>query len=91
MPIDEMMRAMVLERPGELLRMRELPVPMRRPDQVLIKVHACGVCRTDLHIVDGELPHPKVPLIPGHEIIGTVVEKGELAEGFGIGQRIGVP
>jgi alcohol dehydrogenase, propanol-preferring len=82
---------MVLERPGELLRMRKLPVPMLRPEQVLIKVQACGVCRTDLHIVDGELPHPKLPLIPGHEIIGTVVEKGELAEGFGIAQRIGVP
>ena len=91
MPINELMLAMVLERPGELLRMRELPVLVPGPEQVLIRVHACGVCRTDLHIVDGELPHPKLPLIPGHEIIGTVVEKGDLAEGFGIGQRIGVP
>lgn len=91
MTINEMMRAMVLDRPGELLRMRELPIPMPGPKRVLIRVHACGVCRTDLHIIDGELLHPKLPLIPGHEIIGTVVEKGELAEGFGIGQRIGVP
>jgi propanol-preferring alcohol dehydrogenase len=64
---------------------------MPEPQQLLIRVHACGVCRTDLHIIDGELPHPKLPLIPGHEIIGSVVEKGELAEGFAIGQRIGVP
>jgi alcohol dehydrogenase, propanol-preferring len=91
MPINEMMSAMVLERTGEPLKMRELPVPMPEPQQLLIRVHACGVCRTDLHIIDGELPHPKLPLIPGHEIIGTVVEKGELAEGFAIGQRIGVP
>jgi propanol-preferring alcohol dehydrogenase len=91
MMINETMRAMILEKPGERLRMKELPVPIPGPEGVLIRVHACGVCRTDLHIIDGELPHPKLLLIPGHEIIGTVVEKGELAEGLGIGQRIGVP
>jgi len=86
-----MMRAMVLEKPGERLRMQELPIPTPGPEGVLIRVHACGVCRTDLHIIDGELPHPKLPLIPGHEIIGTIVEKGEHVDGFSIGQRIGVP
>jgi propanol-preferring alcohol dehydrogenase len=91
MSINGTMQAMVLERPGKPLKIAELPIPAPGPEQVLIKVHACGVCRTDLHIVDGELPHPKLPLIPGHEIIGTVEEKGDHAEGFGIGQRIGVP
>lgn len=86
-----MMRAMILERPGELLQLKEIPVPVPGPEEVLIKVHACGVCRTDLHIVDGELPHPKLPLILGHEIIGTVVQTGEKADEFAIGQRIGVP
>ncbi|NPV63267.1 MAG: zinc-dependent alcohol dehydrogenase family protein [Methanotrichaceae archaeon] len=85
------MRAMILERPGELLQLKEIPVPVPRPEEVLIKVHACGVCRTDLHIVDGELPHPKLPLILGHEIIGTVVQTGEKADEFAIGQRIGLP
>lgn len=91
MPTSEMMRAMILERPGELLQLKEIPVPVPRPEEVLIKVHACGVCRTDLHIVDGELPHPKLPLILGHEIIGTVVQTGEKADEFAIGQRIGLP
>jgi propanol-preferring alcohol dehydrogenase len=91
MTVNEIMRAMMLEKPGELLRMRELSVPIPGPEHVLIKVHACGVCRTDLHIIDGELPHPKLPLIPGHEIIGTVVKMGKQTEGFAIGQRIGVP
>lgn len=91
MPNDTMMRAMVLEKPGELLRIKELPVPTPGPEGVLIRVHACGVCRTDLHVVDGELPHPKLPLIPGHEIIGTIMEKGEQVDGLSIGQRIGVP
>ena len=91
MPNDAMMRAMVLEKPGERLRMQELPIPTPGPEGVLIRVHACGVCRTDLHIIDGELPYPKLPLISGHEIIGTIVEKGEHVDGFSIGQRIGVP
>ena len=82
---------MVLERQREPLRLAELPEP--RPDrgQVLISVSTCGVCRTDLHIVDGELERPKLPLVPGHQIVGTVAEAGERAERFEAGQRIGVP
>jgi propanol-preferring alcohol dehydrogenase len=85
------MRAMVLERQREPLRPAELPDP--RPDvgQVLISVHACGVCRTDLHIIDGDLERPKLPLVPGHQIVGTVLEGGERAERFTSGQRVGVP
>jgi propanol-preferring alcohol dehydrogenase len=85
------MRAMVLQSPGEFLTLREIPMPKPGPDQVLIKVHACGVCRTDLHVVDGELPNPKLPIIPGHEIVGSVVRKGENVESFAVGDRIGVP
>jgi alcohol dehydrogenase, propanol-preferring len=85
------MRVMVLEKQGEPLLRREVPVPVPGPEQVLISVRACGVCRTDLHIVDGELPDPKLPLIPGHEIVGTVASIGEKAAGFSIGDRIGVP
>lgn len=89
--IPRTMRAMVLERPKSLLRLLELPIPRPSPEQILIKIHACGVCRTDLHIVDGELPDPKLPLIPGHEIVGTVVLTGEKAGRFHPGQRVGVP
>jgi propanol-preferring alcohol dehydrogenase len=85
------MRAMVLERAGEPLRPAELPEPRPGAGQVLISVGACGVCRTDLHIVDGELDKPKLPLVPGHQIVGTVVEAGEGAERFEAGQRVGVP
>jgi propanol-preferring alcohol dehydrogenase len=82
---------MILERPREPLRFTELPEPEPDPGQVLISVSACGVCRTDLHIVDGELEKPKLPLVPGHQIVGTVVGQGEGAERFAPGQRIGVP
>jgi propanol-preferring alcohol dehydrogenase len=85
------MRAMLLERQRHPLRAADLPLPQPGPEQVLLRVHACGVCRTDLHVVDGELAEPKLPLIPGHEIVGTVVEKGERVERFGVGQRVGVP
>ena len=85
------MRAMVLERPGTPLRLREAPVPAPAPGQVLVRVRACGVCRTDLHVVDGELPDPKLPLVPGHEVVGTVVAKGDEVEGFAEGDRVGVP
>ncbi|HEV3237606.1 MAG TPA: zinc-dependent alcohol dehydrogenase family protein [Gemmataceae bacterium] len=85
------MLAMVLKKPGTRLEAMDLPVPKPAADQVLIRVHACGVCRTDLHVVDGELPEPKLPLVPGHEIVGTVVDKGEKAERFSIGDRVGVP
>ncbi|HSK48890.1 MAG TPA: zinc-dependent alcohol dehydrogenase family protein [Solirubrobacterales bacterium] len=82
---------MVLERPREPLRARELPDPLPQPGQVLIAVAACGVCRTDLHIVDGELEKPKLPLVPGHQIVGTVAGAGEGAERFAPGDRVGVP
>jgi propanol-preferring alcohol dehydrogenase len=85
------MCAMVLEAPKKPLRAMDMPVPRPCSDEVLIRVRACGVCRTDLHIVDGELPEPKPLLIPGHEIVGTVVQKGEHVEGFSLGDRIGVP
>ena len=85
------MQAMVLEEPGRPLVERMLPVPEPGPEQVLVRVHACGVCRTDLHVVDGELPDPKLPLIPGHEIVGTVVRTGDRAASFHAGDRIGIP
>lgn len=85
------MRAMILDTPRSPLRLAELPLPVCGDNDVLLKVGACGVCRTDLHIVDGELPHPALPLIPGHEIVGRVVAKGPLVERFAIGQRVGVP
>src|SRR5690242_4762040 len=85
------MRAMVLERAGEPLRLAELEDPTPGPGQVLIRVHACGVCRTDLHILDGELSEPKLPLVPGHQIVGTVVGVGDGAERFRPGARVGVP
>jgi propanol-preferring alcohol dehydrogenase len=82
---------MVLDAPGTPLRLAELPDPRPGPAQVLVRVKACGVCRTDLHVVDGELPHPKLPLVPGHEIVGEVLALGEGARGFHIGERVGVP
>jgi len=85
------MKAMVLEKPGQPLVEKELPVPKPADNQVLIKIHTCGVCRTDLHVVDNELPNPKLPLIPGHEIIGTVIETGEHAHRYKTGTRVGVP
>jgi alcohol dehydrogenase, propanol-preferring len=85
------MRAMVLERQREPLRPLELPDPEPGPGQVLLRVHTCGVCRTDLHIVDGDLTEPKLPLVPGHQIVGTVFGVGEGAERFGLGGRVGVP
>jgi len=85
------MRAMVLERPGTPLVMRELPMPAPAPGEVLVAIAACGVCRTDLHVVDGELPHPKLPIVPGHEIVGHVAAVGEGVSGFSIGERVGVP
>lgn len=85
------MRAMVLDRPGGGLVARELPTPEPGPGEVLIAVAACGVCRTDLHVVDGELPHPKLPIVPGHEIVGRVAACGAGAERFVVGARVGVP
>ena len=91
MGIPEKMRAMVLEAPEKALRAMEVSVPKPGSHQVLIKISACGVCRTDLHIVDGELPNPKLPLIPGHEIVGTVIKTGDQVEKFSVGNRVGVP
>ncbi|MGB3701483.1 MAG: zinc-dependent alcohol dehydrogenase family protein [Anaerolineales bacterium] len=91
MNLPETMRAMVLEKPGTALNLREVPLPSPGPDQILLKVHACGVCRTDLHILDGELNHPKLPLIMGHQIVGRLVDKGENVRRFRSGERIGVP
>ena len=85
------MRAMVLDAPRAALRPAELPVPAPGRGEVLVRVRACAVCRTDLHVVDGELPHPKLPLVPGHEIAGTVAAVGEGATGFAVGDRVGVP
>ncbi|HEX2709067.1 MAG TPA: zinc-dependent alcohol dehydrogenase family protein [Solirubrobacterales bacterium] len=85
------MRAMVLQRQREALRPLELPDPSPGPGQLLISVHACGVCRTDLHIVDGELTESKLPLVPGHQIVGTVAAAGAGAERFAPGERVGVP
>jgi propanol-preferring alcohol dehydrogenase len=84
------MRAMLLDGPGQPLRAAELPVPTPGADEVLLRVEACAVCRTDLHVVDGELPEPKLPLVPGHEIVGTVVAAGAAA-GLAPGTRVGVP
>ena len=91
MAIPATMRAMILDSPHQPLRLREVPVPRPGPHQVLLRVHACGVCHTDLHIVDGELTEPKLPLILGHQIVGTVVELGARVERFPLGARVGVP
>jgi D-arabinose 1-dehydrogenase-like Zn-dependent alcohol dehydrogenase len=91
MEIPSEMLAMVLEEPGQPLRARTVPVLRPESDQVLIRVHACAVCRTDLHLVDGELPDPKLPIIPGHETVGTVVRAGERVDEFAAGDRVGIP
>lgn len=85
------MLAMELDRPGVPLVMRERAIPNPAPGEVLVEISACGVCRTDLHVVDGELPQPKLPIVPGHEIVGRVAAVGEGVAGFGHGERIGVP
>ncbi len=85
------MRAMVLDVPGRPLLLRELALPRPAAGQILIQVRACGVCRTDLHVVDGELTQPKLPIVPGHEIVGTVIETGSAATRFRPGDRVGVP
>ena len=85
------MLAMVLNRVGEALRAEDRPVPAPGPGQVLLRVAACGVCRTDLHLVDGELPNAELPVVPGHEIIGRVAAVGEGVARIRPGERIGVP
>ena len=85
------MRAMMFEGPGRPLAVTEIAPPTPGEDQLLIRVSACAVCRTDLHIVDGELPDPKPALVPGHEIVGVVVQKGSRVDRFAVGDRVGVP
>jgi alcohol dehydrogenase, propanol-preferring len=84
-------RAMILDAPRRPLRAGDVARPEPGPGQVLLKVRACAVCRTDLHVVDGELPDPKLPLVPGHEIVGSVAASGPGASRFRIGDRVGVP
>jgi alcohol dehydrogenase, propanol-preferring len=85
------MRAMILENPKTPLRFAEILMPKPSANEILIRVLACAVCRTDLHIMDGELPKPKLPLVPGHEIVGVVAARGKNARRFKIGERVGVP
>jgi propanol-preferring alcohol dehydrogenase len=89
--VAETMQAMVLERAGTPLKAVTIPRPEPGPDQILLKVLACGVCRTDLHIYDGELGEPKLPLVLGHEIVGRVEALGSGVTGFAVGERVGVP
>ncbi len=85
------MRAMRMDGPGARLVECTVTIPEPGPDQALVRVHACGICRTDLHILDGELTHPKLPLIPGHQIVGTIVSTGTRVDTVGEGQRVGIP
>src|SRR5437868_2516122 len=85
------MRAMVLRAPRTPLEVSDVAMPQPGEHQVLLQVRACGVCRTDLHIVDGELDQPKLPLIVGHEVVATVVDRGSEARQFQPGDRVGVP
>jgi propanol-preferring alcohol dehydrogenase len=85
------MKAMVLHEQGQLLQAEQVDKPICGEDQVLIRISACGVCRTDLHVCDGDLDNPKLPLIPGHEIVGYIEERGSKVRGLQLGQRVGVP
>ncbi|MBI2786903.1 MAG: zinc-dependent alcohol dehydrogenase family protein [Legionella longbeachae] len=85
------MHAMLMKNSNQKLIYAQIEKPAPHPHQILIKVTACGICRTDLHIVDGELKHPKLPLVPGHQIVGIIEALGEEVQSFSIGQRIGVP
>ncbi len=82
---------MIMEQKGRPLVLKKIKKPEPKPNELLIKVHACGICRTDLHVLDGELVAPKLPLIPGHQIVGTIEQLGSLVSTFNVGQRIGVP
>jgi propanol-preferring alcohol dehydrogenase len=90
-PLPQTMKAMVMETPGQPLVIKSLPLPVPSAQQVLIRIIACGVCRTDLHIMDSELPDPRLPLIPGHEIIGTIVQTGDTVKKLKTGDLVGVP
>ncbi len=82
---------MVLEKPGQLLKLVQRPDPLPGPGQVQVAISACGVCRTDLHVVDGDLTEPRLPIIPGHEIVGTVSALGAGVDAFAVGDRVGIP
>lgn len=82
---------MILEQPGSQLKLVEMPDPEPRPGQIQVAISACGVCRTDLHVVDGDLTEAKLPIVPGHEIVGKVSKLGEAVSGFDIGDRVGIP
>lgn len=84
------MKAAVLPKKGEAVELREIPIPKPSARQLLVKVSACGVCRTDVHLIDAQLPNIKYPLIPGHQIVGRVVKKGKLVKKFNLGDRVGV-
>ncbi|NOC83599.1 zinc-binding alcohol dehydrogenase family protein [Ruegeria sp. HKCCD6428] len=86
-----MTRAMVLNEAGRALKLEDIELPAPGPHDIEIQIEACGVCRTDLHIVDGDLEHPELPLVPGHEIVGRIVRKGDAVTGLETGQRVGVP
>lgn len=85
------MRAMVLTKVGQPLQLQAVPIPVPGPSEILLAVKACGICRTDLHIIDGELKHPRLPLILGHQIVGVVKALGGEVKQFKVGQRVGVP
>lgn len=89
------MKAMVLSQPQAItacpLQVQELPSPVPGPDQICLRVQACGLCHTDLHIVEGELPHPRLPIIPGHQIVGIVERLGAQVQQFRPGERVGIP
>ncbi|MFZ0564990.1 MAG: zinc-dependent alcohol dehydrogenase family protein [Chlamydiales bacterium] len=85
------MRAMVLTETGKPLQLKEIPTPQPNAEEVLIKVSVCGICRTDLHLIDGELPSPKLPIVPGHQIVGEIVALGEKVSHLQVGNRVGVP
>jgi len=85
------MRAMVLDTPGKPLREVDLPKPTPGPGQVLVDVSVCGVCRTDLHVIDGDLTEPKLPIVPGHQVVGRIGALGHGVQGLSLGQRVGIP
>jgi propanol-preferring alcohol dehydrogenase len=85
------MKAMVLTGIGKPLELQQRPDPEPGPGEIRVRVEACAVCRTDLHVVDGELPNPKVPIVPGHEIVGIVESVGEGATALRLGDRVGIP
>src|SRR5215471_1523499 len=85
------MKAMVLQNVNQSLVEQDVPIPQLRERQVLIEVSACAVCRTDLHVIDGDLPEPRLPLIPGHEVVGRIRGAGPGSDRFALGTRVGIP